>query len=180
MSEAISLSGMIETPMVIHLAQRPGPATGLPTRTEQGDLNLALYSGHGEFPRVVLAPGNIEQAFHLTSKAFCMADSWQVPAIILTDQHLMDSCYVVNEFEISETDSKQAIIETAADYKRYILTDNGISPRGIPSWGKGLVCVDSDEHDESGHITESSTVRCSMVEKRLKKLETITKEASQT
>ncbi len=177
MSEAISLGGMIETPMVIHLAQRPGPATGLPTRTEQGDLNLALYSGHGEFPRVVLAPGNIEQAFHLTSRAFRIADDWQVPAIILTDQHLMDSRYDVNEFEISETDSKQAIIETTADYKRYTLTDDGISPRGIPAWGKGLVCVDSDEHDESGHITESSTVRCSMVEKRLKKLENMTKEA---
>lgn len=177
MSEAISLSGMIETPMVIHLAQRPGPATGLPTRTEQSDLNLALYSGHGEFPRIVLAPGNLEQAFYLTSKAFHMADSWQVPTVILTDQHLMDSHYDVNEFEISETDSKQAIIETSEDYKRYALTENGLSPRGIPSWGKGLVCVDSDEHDESGHITESSTVRCSMVEKRLKKLENITKEA---
>lgn len=177
MTEAISLAGMIETPMVVHLAQRPGPATGLPTRTEQGDLNMALYSGHGEFPRVILAPGNIEQAFNLTSKAFYMADSWQVPAIILTDQHLMDSCYDVDEFEISATDSQQAIIETTADYQRYTLTDDGISPRGVPFWGKGLVCVDSDEHDEDGHITESSTVRCSMVEKRLKKLATITKEA---
>ena len=169
MSEAISLGGMIETPMIIHLAQRPGPATGLPTRTEQGDLNLALYSGHGEFPRILLAPGNLEQAFELSEKAFLLADQWQVPVIILTDQYLMDSCYDLDKFELPDSPAKNTIVETKKDYTRYKLTENGVSPRGIPGLGEGLVCVDSDEHDESGHITESWKLRNSMVDKRLNK-----------
>ena len=91
MTEGISLAGMIESPMVIHLAQRPGPATGLPTRTEQADLELALHAGHGEFPRILLAPGNLEDAFYLTQRAFNLADKYQIPVIVLTDQHLIDS-----------------------------------------------------------------------------------------
>ena len=177
MTEAVSLSGMIETPMVIHLAQRPGPATGLPTRTEQGDLDLALYAGHGEFPRIILAPGNIEQAFSLTRTAFDLADSWQVPTILLTDQHLLDSCYDVKEFGAPDHHPKTAIVETTADYRRYALTDDGVSPRGIPGWGTGLVGVDSDEHDEQAHITESPLVRRRMVEKRMKKLAAIARDA---
>ncbi|MFZ2956664.1 MAG: 2-oxoacid:acceptor oxidoreductase subunit alpha [Candidatus Ozemobacteraceae bacterium] len=177
MTEALSLGGIIETPMVIHLAQRPGPATGLPTRTEQGDLDLALYGGHGEFPRVIFAPGNIEQAFKLTGTAFERADAWQVPAIILTDQYLMDSCYDVNEFNLSEPRAEPAIVKTTVGYRRYVLTEDGISPRGIPGWGDGLVGVDSDEHDEQAHITESPDIRRLMVEKRQKKLATIAKSA---
>lgn len=177
MTEAVSLAGMIETPMVIHLAQRPGPATGLPTRTEQGDLDLALYAGHGTFPRIILAPGNIEQAFCLARTAFDLADAWQVPTILLTDQHLMDSCYDVKEFDITDHLPKSAVVETTADYRRYILTDDGISPRGIPGWGTGLVGVDSDEHDEQAHITESPLVRRCMVEKRMNKLAAIARDA---
>jgi 2-oxoglutarate ferredoxin oxidoreductase subunit alpha len=177
MSEAISLGGMIETPMIIHLAQRPGPATGLPTRTEQGDLNLALHSGHGEFPRIILAPGNIEQAFELTQKAFELADKWQVPVIILTDQHLMDSCYDLDKFELAEKAPENAIEKTSQNYQRYKLTDNGVSGRGVPGYGEGFVCVDSDEHDESGHITESWKVRNSMVAKRLAKFAAIEAES---
>ncbi|HNW33339.1 MAG TPA: 2-oxoacid:acceptor oxidoreductase subunit alpha [Candidatus Ozemobacteraceae bacterium] len=177
MAETLSLGGMIETPMVIHLAQRPGPATGLPTRTEQGDLDLALYAGHGEFPRLILAPGNIEQAFSLARMAFDRADAWQVPTIILTDQYLMDSCYDVKEFELSDHHPKPAIIETTTDYRRYAVTEDGISPRGIPGWGTGLVGVDSDEHDEQAHITESPHVRRRMVEKRMKKFAAIAREA---
>jgi 2-oxoglutarate ferredoxin oxidoreductase subunit alpha len=173
MSEAISLGGMTETPMVLHLAQRPGPATGLPTRTEQGDLNLALHSGHGEFPRIILAPGNLEHAIELTRKAFILADEWQTPVIILTDQYLMDSCYDLDKPELPKKIPENSIVETPKDYLRYRLTDTGISERGVPGYGQGLVCVDSDEHDESGHITESWKVRNSMVEKRMKKLAAI-------
>lgn len=169
MTETISLAGMIESPMVIHLAQRPGPATGLPTRTAQGDLNLALYAGHGEFPRALLAPGNIEQAFDLTRRAFDLADDCQVPVFILTDQHLLDSSYDVGSFDLGDRIVKPAIVQTEADYRRYVLTPDGLSPRGIPGWGSGLVGVDSDEHDEEAHITEDASVRVSMMEKRLQK-----------
>lgn len=169
MEEALSLAGMIESPAVIHLAQRPGPATGLPTRTEQGDLNLVLYAGHGEFPRAIFAPGNIEEAFYLTQRAFNLADKYQVPAFILTDQYLIDSIYNLPPFDLSEIRVEKHIVKTAKDYVRYRLTDDGISPRGIPGYGEGLVKVDSDEHDEYGHITEDFEVRRRMVEKRLRK-----------
>ncbi|MDD3081890.1 MAG: 2-oxoacid:acceptor oxidoreductase subunit alpha [Desulfobacterales bacterium] len=169
MTEAVSLSGMIETPMVVHLAQRPGPATGLPTRTEQGDLNLALYGGHGEFPRALLAPGNLEQAFSLTRKAFSMADELQIPVFVLTDQYTMDSMCDVAGFDLSSIPDSSRIVRTEPDYRRYLLTNDGISPRGIPGHGTGLVFVDSDEHDERGNITEAAEVRRQMVEKRLHK-----------
>ncbi|MBC7331821.1 MAG: 2-oxoacid:acceptor oxidoreductase subunit alpha [Synergistetes bacterium] len=176
MEEALSLAGMVESPVVIHLAQRPGPATGLPTRTEQGDLNLVLYAGHGEFPRVIYAPGNIEEAFYLTYKAFNVADKYQVPVFILTDQYLVDSFYNLPPFNLDDLKVEKHIVKTGEDYIRYKLTENGISPRGVPGYGDGLVKVDSDEHDEFGHITEDFTTRVKMVEKRLKKGEELKKE----
>ncbi|OEF98381.1 2-oxoacid:acceptor oxidoreductase subunit alpha [Desulfuribacillus alkaliarsenatis] len=169
MVEAVSLSGMTETPCVVHIAQRPGPATGLPTRTEQADLNLAVYAGHGEFPRVVFAPGNLEDAVLLTQKAFYIADKYQVPVFILTDQYLLDSMGQMEGITLDETYLQDSIIETESGYKRYQLTENGISPRGIPGFGSGLVKVDSDEHDEAGQITESFEVRVQMNDKRLRK-----------
>ncbi|HUU19924.1 MAG TPA: 2-oxoacid:acceptor oxidoreductase subunit alpha [Sedimentisphaerales bacterium] len=171
MTEGLSLAGMLESPIVIHLAQRPGPATGLPTRTEQADLELALYAGHGEFPRIVFTPGNIEDAFYLTQKAFNLADRYQIPVFILTDQYFVDSYYNTACLDLSETNIEKHIIKTDVDYKRYKLTANGISPRGIPGFGEGLVVVDSDEHDEAGHITEDLDLRTEMVDKRLKKFE---------
>ncbi|MGQ9856192.1 MAG: 2-oxoacid:acceptor oxidoreductase subunit alpha [Fervidobacterium sp.] len=167
MTEAISLSGMIETPIVVHLGQRPGPATGLPTRTEQGDLNLVLYAGHGDFPRVIYAPGNLCEAYELSAKAFNIADKYQVPVFILTDEYFLDSFYNVEE--MPEVKIERYVVKSDENYKRYLLTEDGISPRSIPGYGKGLVRVDSDEHDEYGHITESAKVRKAMVEKRLKK-----------
>ncbi|MFH1719768.1 MAG: 2-oxoacid:acceptor oxidoreductase subunit alpha [Planctomycetota bacterium] len=176
MTEGLSLAGMLESPIVIHLAQRPGPATGLPTRTEQADLELALYAGHGEFPRVILAPGKTEDGFYLTAKAFDMADKYQVPVFILTDQYFVDSYYNTPCFDLPGVDIEKHIIKTGKDYKRYKLTANGVSPRGIPGFGEGLVAVDSDEHDEAGHITEDLDLRNRMVEKRLKKLELLENE----
>jgi 2-oxoglutarate ferredoxin oxidoreductase subunit alpha len=178
MTEGISLAGMIESPMVIHLAQRPGPATGLPTRTEQGDLQLALYAGHGEFPRIILAPGQIEEAYQLTQKAFYWADQYQIPVFILTDQYTMDTYYNIKEFKIPPAKIDRFIVKTDPDYQRYRLkTDDGISPRGIPDVGEGLVRVDSDEHDENGLITEEMVIREEMMEKRNAKLNRIKKEA---
>ncbi|HNS32587.1 MAG TPA: 2-oxoacid:acceptor oxidoreductase subunit alpha [bacterium] len=177
MEEGISLAGMTETPVVIHIAQRPGPATGLPTRTEQGDFNLALYSGHGEFPRIIFAPGRIEEAFVLTQRAFDLADKYQVPVFILTDQYFLDSYYNLPRFpEAGEKAKKGYIVKTGRDYKRYLFTENGVSPRGIPGYGDGFVCVDSDEHDENGRITEDMDIRRKMVEKRWKKLALVKEE----
>ncbi len=171
MTEGISLSGITETPVVVHIAQRPGPATGLPTRTEQGDLNLALYAGHGEFPRIILTPGNPQEAFMLSHKAFNLADKYQVPVFILTDQYLLDSLYSIKGLDIDSTEIENYFIRTEKDYVRYRLTDDGISPRGIPGYGEGLVVVDSDEHTEEGHITEDLDLRVKMNNKRLKKLD---------
>jgi len=178
MVEGMSLCGMIESPLVVNLGGRPGPATGLPTRTAQEDLNIALYSGHGEFPRIILSPGNIEDAFYLTQKAFNLADKYQVPVFVLSDQFLVDSFYNLPEFDTSNIKVEEHIVQTTKDYKRYQLTEDGISPRGIPGNGEGLVLVDSDEHDEEGHITEDLDIRTKMVDKRLKKLESIKQEIS--
>jgi 2-oxoglutarate ferredoxin oxidoreductase subunit alpha len=177
MEEGVSLAGMLESPAVIHLAQRPAPATGLPTRTEQGDLFFALFSGHGEFPRAIFAPGTIEDAFYLTQRAFNLADKYQIPVFVLTDQYMLESHYNVPSLDPHRIKPERYVVETDSDYKRYKLTENGISPRGVPGYGKGLVVVDSDEHDEEGHITEDMDVRTSMVNKRLKKLELVSQEA---
>jgi 2-oxoglutarate ferredoxin oxidoreductase subunit alpha len=176
MTEALSLSAMLESPIVINLGQRPGPATGLPTRTEQADLELALYAGHGEFPRILFAPGKIEDAFYLTQKAFNLADKYQVPVFILTDQYFMDSYYNIESFDLSNIKVETHIVKTRKDYKRYELTENDVSPRGIPGFGEGLVVVDSDEHDTEGHITEDLDLRTRMVDKRLKKYELLKNE----
>jgi 2-oxoglutarate ferredoxin oxidoreductase subunit alpha len=177
MSEAVSLSGAIETPLVVHIGQRPGPATGLPTRTEQGDLNLAMHAGHGDFLKVVLAPGDLEEGFALSRAAFDIADRYQSPVFILTDQYYVDSYYTTEPFKVEDEALKNQIVETAADYRRYILgSPDGISPRGIPGMGEGIVCVDSDEHDEGGYITEESAMRAAMVTKRLAKVAAAQKE----
>jgi 2-oxoglutarate ferredoxin oxidoreductase subunit alpha len=169
MTEGVSLAGIMESPMVIHLAQRPGPATGLPTRTEQGDLELALYAGHGEFPRIIFAPGKIKDAFSLTQRAFNLADKYQVPVFILTDQYFMDSYYNTAAPDLSKAKIEKHITRTKKDYRRYELTQSDISPRGVPGFGAGLVAVDSDEHDTEGHITEDLELRIRMVDKRLNK-----------
>lgn len=169
MQEAVSLAAMTETPCVIHVGQRPGPATGLPTRTEQADLNLVVYSGHGEFPRIVLAPGSLEDGVLLSQKAFDLADQYQVPVFILTDQFYLDAKGQMERLTLNEDGLKQHIIKTDPNYLRYTLNASGISPRGIPGYGTGFVKADSDEHDEHGMITEDFEMRVKMNDKRLRK-----------
>ena len=169
MTEGLSLAGMHESPMVIHLAQRPGPATGLPTRTGQEDLKHVLNASHGEFPRIILAPAGLEDGFYLTQKAFNLAAEFQVPVFILTDQFLMDSSYNIPPLNPTKEKVEKHIIKTDRGYQRYSLTKDGISPRGVPGYGEGIVTADSDEHDEDGHITEDLHLRVKMVDKRLKK-----------
>ncbi len=173
MVEAVSLAGMTETPIVIVLAQRPGPATGLPTRTAQEDLLFAIRAGHGEFPKLVLAPSDPQDAFVKTVRAFNLADRYQIPVIILTDQYLADSRFSFEYFEIGAIDPETHLTDPQAitKYNRYRLTKNGISPRLYPGQSEHLVCLDSDEHTEAGHITEDlAHTRPAMVEKRLAKL----------
>jgi 2-oxoglutarate ferredoxin oxidoreductase subunit alpha len=172
MAEGLSLAAITETPVVIALAQRPGPATGLPTRTEQGDLMFALHTSHGEFPRVILAPGTPEQAFYLTNRAFNIAEKYQVPVIILTDQYLGDSQWTCQEFDMTKIHyhdyrMREGVLGKVSGYKRHAITDNGVSPLGVPGDSKNLVVTDSDEHDEEGHIIEDAETRVRMVEKRL-------------
>lgn len=176
MSEGLSLSGITETPCVIHIAQRPGPGTGLPTRTEQGDLNLALNSGHGDFVRAIYAPGSIKQAVKVTKRAFDIADEYQIPAIILSDQYFVDSTWMEKEIEIEDI-SENKIVQSSENYKRYKFCENGISERAIPGNGKGTVRVDSDEHDERGEITEDFEMRIKQVSKRMKRLSTLKNKA---
>ena len=178
MAEGISLAGMTETPVVVVLAQRPGPATGLPTRTEQGDLLFAVNAGHGEFPKLVFAPSDPKDAFHKMVRAFNLADQYQLPAILLTDQFLADAQFTVADFELDKMESTSHLADPSeiAHYKRYQLTETGISPRLYPGQSPHLVCCDSDEHDESGHITEDLELRNKMVEKRLKKFDLLREE----
>jgi len=169
MEEALSLAGITETPAVVHVAQRPGPGTGLPTRTEQGDLNLLVYAGHGEFPRIVLAPGTLEEGILLTQRAFYLADKFQIPVFILSDQYYIDSKAPVTPVTLDQEALKSFVVPSEKNYLRYKFTENGISPRSIPGFGDGLVKCDSDEHDEEGTITEDFNIRIKMNDKRLGK-----------
>ena len=170
MQEGVSLAGMIETPVVIHIGQRPGPATGLPTRTEQGDLRLALNAGHGDFLRAIFAPGSTAEIIETTQRAFNLAQRFQIPVFMLTDQYLLDAVCTIGISEVKQLPIDTPIVETGDGYRRFGITDDGLSPRGVPGYGTGIVRVDSDEHDEQGCITESFGMRRRMVEKRLKRL----------
>lgn len=179
MVEGVSLAAMTETPIVIVLAQRPAPATGLPTRTEQGDLEFALHSGHGEFPRAMFAPGGVEECFHLTRLAFELAEKYQGPVFVLTDQFLADSDRAVERFDLDSLKPIRvgsAPSDVKLPYRRYAFTDNGISPRLLPGASENLVIADSDEHTEDGHLTEDLSIRKLMVEKRMRKMIGITSE----
>jgi 2-oxoglutarate ferredoxin oxidoreductase subunit alpha len=172
MTEGVSLAAMTETPIVMVIAQRPGPATGLPTRTEQGDLEFVLHSGHGEFPRAIFTPGSIEDCFYLTRRAFELSERYQGPVFLLTDQFLADSYRAVDPFDIKNLPQfGPSDITTVSDtpYNRYQITESGISPRLLPGLTQHLVVADSDEHTGDGHITENLSVRKQMVEKRLRK-----------
>jgi 2-oxoglutarate ferredoxin oxidoreductase subunit alpha len=186
MVEGISLSGMTETPLVIVDCQRPAPATGLPTRTEQADLLFVAHCAHGEFPRVILRPSTAEEAFYLTNKAFYLAEKYQIPVFILGDQYLNDSSWTTDPFSLENTYSgsyslisKEKLKKLSPyGYKRYEVTESGISPRILPGTPRQVLYADSDEHTDEGHITESAEVRKNMVNKRLKKFSALKEEMS--
>jgi 2-oxoglutarate ferredoxin oxidoreductase subunit alpha len=186
MTEGLSLAGMTETPIVIALCSRPGPATGLATRQAQADLLFACHAGHGEFNRVVFAPGTAEQAVFATNQGFDLAEEYQVPAILLLDQHLNDSYWTLAGIDESRLIRQRYPAEAAGlepyAYKRYSLNPDagspppGVSPLLRPGTPNQLRYDDSDEHDEEGHITESAEVRRAMVRKRLGKAAAISME----
>lgn len=174
MVEGLSLAGMTETPLVVIVAMRPGPATGLPTRTEQGDLEFVIHAGHGEFPRAVLSATSHEDAFYRLNKAFELADRYQVPVIFLSDQNFADTHRSVQPFDFSRLGYDRALVsagEIEKPYQRYRVTESGVSPRALPGQFEGeTVLVDSDEHDQNGNIIEDAATRRLMFDKRMRKL----------
>jgi 2-oxoglutarate ferredoxin oxidoreductase subunit alpha len=179
--EALGLAGMIEAPLVVANIQRPGPATGFPTRTEQADLKFIINSSHGEFPKMVIAVRDPEDAFYQTVRAFNLADKYQMPVIILGDQYHADSTTTMDAFDFDKVTIERHLADADQykdkEYKRYALTPSGISDRLIPGRTHGnVVLVDSDEHDEYGFITESAEVRVNMVNKRMNKLKVLEEE----
>jgi len=183
MAEALSLAGMMETPVVVALGMRPGPATGMPTRTAQGDLEFVLSAGHGEFPRLVLSPGSVEEAFELAQHAMDAAERFQVPVILLTDQHLADTVVDIDPEKIAFQPVRRHLARGGkvprtpeGKYLRYAVTESGVSPMAIPGQPGITVVAGSDEHTEDGHLTEDHGVRAEMVRKRLRKGESLARE----
>ncbi|MBX4261584.1 2-oxoacid:acceptor oxidoreductase subunit alpha [Clostridium estertheticum] len=181
MVEAVGLAAMQEVPLVIAEIQRPGPVTGLPTRTEQADLKFVISSTPGEIPKMVIALREPEDAFYQTMRAFNLADKYQIPVILLGDQFLADSLRTVKPFDFNKVKIDRYLsdedIAKKTEYKRYLLTKTGVSPRIVPGRTPGkTVLVDSDEHDEDGHITESAEVRIAMNDKRLRKMDYLKEE----
>jgi 2-oxoglutarate/2-oxoacid ferredoxin oxidoreductase subunit alpha len=174
MVETVSMLGVAEVPLVIVDCQRPGPATGMATKTEQADLMFVIHSGHGEFPRAVIAPGDARQAFEATVRAFNLADAFQVPAFVLGDQYLADSYFTCEPLDMAGVPRETSLLADAQlaanpDYARYAVTDSGVSPRAYPGQGEHLVLTDSHEHDEHGRIAEDAATRVRMQDKRLRK-----------
>ena len=169
MVEGLSLAGMMELPVFIMLGQRPGPATGLPTRTAQQDLKFALSAGHGEFPRALFAPGSPQQAYALTRRALETAHKFQSPSILLLDQYLADLRKNIPELDETFRPIDRHVVENpSSDYVRYAPAADGVSPRALPGSPAFVVC-DSDEHTEDGHITEDLGVRVRLQDKRMAK-----------
>ena len=175
MVEALGLSGMAEIPLVAIDVQRPGPVTGLPTRTEQSDLKFVISASQGEFPRVVIGLRNQQDAFYQTMRAFDLAERYQIPVILLSDQYIGDGTATVEPFDPNRIAVAVAAKQHDAEgeYLRYRYTESGVSPRLIPGKSNHLVAIDSDEHDERGWIAESAEVRTRMMDKRMKKIEAI-------
>lgn len=180
MVEALGLAGMCEIPLVLVEAQRGGPSTGLPTRTEQSDLQFVLHASQGEFPRLVLAPATVEGCFQCGWRAFNLAEKYQTPVLILTDQLLASSLRTIEmeaiDFERVSIDRGKLLADEQLDglagaYKRHLLTDDCVSPRALPGHPKAVWATASDEHDEYGHITEEMDNRRRMMQKRMGKLE---------
>ncbi len=176
MIEALGLSAMAEIPIVIVEVMRQGPSTGVPTQTSQGDLASVLFCSQGEFPRVVLLPGDVEECFYQTINAFNLAYKFQIPALILSDKFIAESFQTVKTFNTKADNIQPFIASAEENFKRYKFTENGISPMSKPGIKNGEFVASSYEHDEFGHSVEDSESIKKMVDKRFNKLEFIKKE----
>ncbi len=176
MTEAVGLSAMAEVPIVIYNAQRPGPSTGLPTRTEQADLFFMAFASQGEFPRILLAPKDPIEAFDVATRAFNLADKFQIPVMILGDQYFADSVMNVPRIDVSNVKVDRGKLAKSGpdpDYKRYLLTDDGVSPIAYPGDEGKTIVSSGNVHREDGHITEAIDMRNKMVTKLMNKLPAI-------
>ena len=176
MVESLGLAAITETPLVIIEAQRPGPATGLPTWTDQADLRFVMHAAQGEFPRVILTPGDAEECFHFTYEAFNLAERFQLPVFVLVDKFLTESHFTTAPYKPgSKIDRGKLMTEAALKkltrrYKRYELVDDGVSPRTIPGQEGGVFMANSDEHDEFGYSSEDAKMRIGQMDKRFAKV----------
>lgn len=179
MTEAVSMAGMAEIPLVLVHGQRAGPSTGMPTKTEQSDLKHALFASHGDFPRVVLSPGTVEEAFYLTAQAFNLAELYQLPVTLLTEQAICQNKQTIPPLDLSRIEVRrgklinrvEALAANGGVFKRYELTEDGVSPRTVPSLVGGVHEATTVEHDEEGFTTEDPELRKAMMAKRMRKLE---------
>lgn len=185
MVEGYGLAGITETPLVVVDAQRPGPATGMPTWTGQGDLQFVLNAAQDEWARIVIAPGDTDDCFYLTAEAFNLAEKYQTTVMILTDKFLGESHKSTKKFDTSKVKIERGKILSVDDlskiekYNRYQLTEDGISTRSIPGQKGGVFLANSYEHDEYGFATENSNMRTQQMDKRMKKLEIAAKDIPQ-
>jgi 2-oxoglutarate/2-oxoacid ferredoxin oxidoreductase subunit alpha len=175
MGEGLGCAAITETPVVIVLLQRPAPAAGLPTWTEQGDMLFSLYASNGEFPRVVIAPGDPEECFYLTGRAFSIAEKYQIPVIIILDKYLSESHFTFAKFDMKKIKADRESIylsdrDITGDYFRYNDTGNGISPRPVAGLKKGMHIANSEEHDRYGFSEEDAHNRKRMADKRFRKV----------
>jgi 2-oxoglutarate/2-oxoacid ferredoxin oxidoreductase subunit alpha len=180
MTEAVGFSGVAELPLVIFESMRPGPALGMPTWTAQGDLLFTIWASQDEFPRIVLAPGDVFEAFDLTRQAFDWADQFQIPIIILSDKYLSESnqsTHYPNTAFDPKPLSREAspTVDTSGFFPRYRVTESGVSPRSVPGQPGGLHIATTYEHDDYGLTTEESAMRITQADKRMKKFDSINK-----
>ena len=179
--EAIGLSGITETPLVIVDTQRGGPSTGLPTKQEQSDLMAMIYGTHGEIPKIVLAPSTVQEAFYDTAEAFNLAEEYQCPVIVLSDLQLSLGKQTVEPLDFSKVEIRRGKlvtedlpeIENKGYFKRFEVTEDGVSPRVIPGMKNGIHHVTGVEHDETGKPSESAANRNAQMDKRFRKIENI-------
>ncbi|MEM2760859.1 MAG: 2-oxoacid:ferredoxin oxidoreductase subunit alpha [Nitrososphaerales archaeon] len=178
MAEGLGWAGINEVPVVVTLYQRTGPATGLPTRHEQGDLHFAIHAGHGEFPRIVIASGDVEEAFYDSIKAFNYAERYQTPVIHMVDKALANSVVTVKRYDPFRVMIDRGLLleKIEGNYERFAFTENGISPRVKLGTENGVFWNTGDEHEPDGHITEHPTIRTKMMDKRMGKLNLALKE----
>jgi 2-oxoglutarate ferredoxin oxidoreductase subunit alpha len=176
-AEALGFAGMTETPLVLVDSQRGGPSTGLPTRTEQSDLAFVLHASHGEFPRIVLTPGTVEECFYSAARAFNLAEKYQCPVIIMQDLTQSNSIRSIDkdrfDFESVRIDRGALLtgeeLDRIEDYRRHLVTEDGISPRAVPGHPNAVYVTTGDEHTEYGFITEEADIRRAQMQKRMRK-----------